>query len=357
MDFSACAATARAVTFEPVFLTAFPAEVLKNMELIANTLSVPGYVSDTMALAAVALIGYLVGHRTRRPSAAPVDKKLGAELSRAARIAKELQLVAERIRKEVALHQSSISRFKSQLGRAHDENIDDAWRTLAGEAEDLLAPTMKLASNLSAAYDQLRQQSTKLMNFAGSWTDLETGVGNRRALEEQLDVQMTAFEENNSRFSLALFSIESRRDDRLQDSPASELCGEFVKLLEHSARDTDLVTRYGEYEFVVLMEQTTLAGATVFSERLLQKAVGSLNGIVGGGIVEVQPGDTQEKILSRADSALYSARSSGRSCLFLHNGQVLRQLESTLSDKPAEDCSVVAESASEESTFVSASPS
>ena len=49
------------------------------MELLANTLSLPGYVSDTMALAAVALIGYLFGHRTRRPSADPVDEKLAAQ--------------------------------------------------------------------------------------------------------------------------------------------------------------------------------------------------------------------------------------------------------------------------------------
>ena len=325
---------ARAAICEPVSPTDTLDETFPTMDFVANTLSLSGYLSDTMALAAVALIGYLFGHRTRRQVADPLDKKLNAELSRAVRIAKDLQLVAGRIRKEVALHQSSISRFQIEVRGMRKKDAGDAWQTLTGEAEALLAPTMKLASNLSAAYDQLRQHSSQLMNFAGSRSDLETGVGNRRALEEQLEIQLAAYEENKIRFSLALFSVES---------PSPDLLRKFAELLEHSARDTDLVTRYGEEEFVVLMAQTTLAGAAVFSERLFCKANVDLDCIIGGGIVDVQPGDSQEKLLSRADSALYSARSIGHSCLFLHNGKSLRQLESVPSDDVAELPMVAAE--------------
>ncbi|MCH8839743.1 MAG: GGDEF domain-containing protein [Planctomycetes bacterium] len=314
------------------------------MELLTNTLSLPGYVSDTMALAAVALIGYLFGHRTRQQSTDPVDEKLKAELSRAVRIAKELQQVAGRIRKEVALHQSSISQFHSRMGRLQENDAGDALQTLTGEAEALLGPTMRLASNLAAAYDQLRQQSSQLMNFAGSRSDPQTGVGNRRALEEQLDTQLAAYKENNSRFSLTLFSIELPSFARSQELLSLDLLRDVAELLEHSARDTDLVARYSENEFVVLMAQTTLAGAAVFSERLFHKVTTELGCVIDGGIVEVQPGDTPEKLLSRADSALYSARSSGRSCLYLHNGKALRQLESTHSHAVAELPSTAAES-------------
>ena len=298
------------------------------MDFVTNTLVLSGYVSDTVALAAVALIGYLVGHRTRQQRVVIKDQKLRDGLSRAVHIAKELQLVAGRIRREVAQHESRISRFQSQVGDAQNCEVGPAWQTLTSEAEELLAPTMKLASNLSAAYDQLRLHSSQLMTFTGSWSDLETGVGNRRALEEQLQVQLTAYRENKSRFSLALFSI---------DSSEPELIREFALLLERSARDTDLVCRYGQCEFVVLMAQTTLAGATVFSERLLREATAEFSGEVDGGIVEVQSGDTSAKLLSRADSALYSARSSTSSCLFVHNGKVLRQLEGTAPANQAEE--------------------
>jgi hypothetical protein len=72
------------------------------------------------------------------------------------------------------------------------------------------------------------------------------------------------------------------------------------------------------------MPQTTLAGATIFSQRLLDIAERELNVCVFGGIVEVQVSDTPEKLLSRADSALYSARSNGQSCLYQHTGKEIR---------------------------------
>lgn len=297
------------------------------MDYLANTLSIPVYVTDTTALAAVALIGYLFGRRTRQQAPAVKDEKLSTELSRAVRIAKELQQVAGRIRREVALHQSSISQFQSRVGSVQTGDVETAWLTLTDEAEALLAPTMKLASNLSAAYDQLRQHSSQLMNFAGSRSDPQTGVGNRRALQDHLETHLAAYAENNSRFSLVLFSVESSPQFEQETLQSSDLLCDFAEQLEHSARDTDLVARYSDDEFVVLMAQTTLAGAAVFSERFLRKASAELECSIGGGIVEVQQGDTPERLLSRADSALYSARSNGCSCLYLHNGKVLRQVD------------------------------
>jgi diguanylate cyclase len=315
-------------------------EVLLNMESIVNWLSVPGYVSDTMALAAVALIGYLFGHRSRQKPTDQADKNIHSELTRAVHIAKELQHVAGRIRKEVAMHQSSISRFQSKVGSAQLNGSSDAWETLTGEAEELLVPTMKLALNLSTAYDELRQHSSQLLDFTRSRSDLETGVGNRRALEEQLDIDLTGYEKNKNRFSLVLFSVEPPEGEGPQDLPTADLLRSFAELLEQKVRDTDLVTRYGESEFVVQMSQTTLSGAAVFSGRLLHFATSNLNCVVSGGIAEVQPGDTQEKLLSRANSALYSARSNGHSCLFQHNGKVIRKLEekppAKASQKPTE---------------------
>lgn len=289
-----------------------------------------GYLTDTMALAAVALIGYLFGHRTRKQAPETGDEKLNLELARAVQVAKELHQVAQRIRQDVAFHQTSIAQFRSRIGQLqHDEQVD-SWQSLSSEAEALLAPTMKLATNLSLAYDQIRKQSTLLMNFAGSRSDPETGVYNRCAMEEQLDVLFSLHEQNDSRFALALFSVESDPNEEFEEAIAFNLLQGFARILEGCARDTDLVARYGNDEFIVLMPQTTLAGATVFSERLIRRAKTELECVANGGIVEVLPEDTPERLLSRADSALYSARANGASCLYQHNGRTIRHHEEGL---------------------------
>ena len=290
------------------------------MLISAMTENMHGYLAETVALAAVAAIGYLVGQRSRRAEVAPGDEKLHHELSRAAVIAKELQQIAGRIRQDVATHQSNIAQFKERVSGLQSEAGDDGWQALGAEAESLLTPTMKLATDLSLAYDQLRKQSLQLMNFAGSRNDPQTGLFNRRAMEEQLEVQFSLHEQNNSRFSLALFSIDGCSDRADYDA----LVCDFASLLESSARDTDVVARYGSDEFVALMPQTSLAGAMIFSERFLRRASEELPFVVAGGVVSVHGDDDVQKLLSRADSALYSARAEGTSCLYRHDGDMIR---------------------------------
>ncbi len=294
--------------------------------------------TDTVALAAVALIGYLFGRRTQKKRTDPDDGKLTNELSRAAQIACELQQIAGRIREEVAQHQTKITHFKSRLDEAQQGDSANGWQALSQEAESLLTPTMKLAVNLSIAYNELRKQSNQLMVFAGSRTDQETGLRNRRAMEEQLGILLSIHAQDSSRFSLALFSV----GNDLQPLTKAQFSA-MANLLASTARDTDIVARYSPDEFVVLMPQTSLAGATIFSHRLLQTADNDLGLVVYGGIVEVQAEDTLETMFSRADSALYSARSDGESCLYQHTGKAIRLHDANLVS-PAEEQSPLMES-------------
>ncbi len=293
------------------------------MSLFAISSSFQGMLTDTAALAAVALLGYLFGRRSRNSVSVPGDLKLNHELSRASSIAIELQQIAARIRNDVASHQSNISQFKARVANLKTQKTDDGWQALSSEAETLLAPTMKLTSELSLAYDQLRKQSLLLMNFAGSRTDPHTGMHNRRAMEEQLEVLFSIHEQNATRFSLALFSLDC--DTNAEE--ADELFIQFAELLESCARDTDIVARYSNQEFVVLMPQTSLSGAAIFSERLLYRADELHQCVIAGGTVEVQSEDDASKLLSRADSALYSARANGYNCLYQHNGKTIRERE------------------------------
>ena len=296
--------------------------------LLGTTVSVPVYLADTVALAAVALIGYLCGQRSRGTDQKTTDEQLLTEVTRATQIAKELQDITRRIRQDVAFHQSNITQFKTRLCSLRKDGDMDGWTALSSEAESLLVPTMKLATDLSLAYDQLRTQSGLLMNFAGSRTDPETGLHNRRALEEQLEILFSLLEQNQSRFSVALFSVDCPPGE----SPLEQQLVDFAKVLYSCARDTDIVARYSTEEFVVVMPQTSLAGATIFSERLLRRANQELHCIVAGGIVEVHSRDNAQSLLSRADSALYSARSHGQSCLYQHNGKSIRAHEVDLSN-------------------------
>ena len=316
------------------------------MELLTEYFLLPGYLTEATALAAVALLGYLFGRSAAGKTSLANNDDLAGDINRAVRIARDLQNVTDRIRQELAKHQGCISKFQSHVGSIDSNQEQEAWSELASEAEALLVPTMTVTTSLSAAYDQLRKHSAELMNFTSSRTDPETGVSNRRALEEHLDSQFVAFGLNKNRFCLAMFSVSGPEDKPLDAEEHKELRASFARLVEHSARDTDFVARYSEDEFTVVMSNTTIAGATIFSERLLRLVEVNLQCFVSGGMAEVTSEDDSEKLFSRVDSALYSARSNGGNCLYLHDGKALRRLQA-VQNTPPEQCT---EQASEEPT-------
>jgi diguanylate cyclase (GGDEF)-like protein len=296
-----------------------------------STLAVPNGIQIglpvTVALAAVALIGYLFGQRTRSTMLAALDERRQQELARAGRIAWQLEHIAATLRQDLLAHHAQVVGFKRRLRQATDTASDDAWEQLCREAEHMLGPTMQLAHQLSHAYDQIRQQSDALETFTQGRTDPLTGVGNGRALEQQLGVLLSAATRGTTQFTVALVSLDRDASGITGRSVATILpvLPKLAAVIRTCMRDTDFVARYGDEEFVVVMPQTSLAGASVFGDRLRNRVIEDLNATVCCGISEAQSEDDSRSLLARADSALYSAKAAGSNRLFVHTGAHIRE--------------------------------
>ncbi|MBA3482944.1 MAG: GGDEF domain-containing protein [Pirellulales bacterium] len=290
--------------------------------MLASFLFTQGLLVDTAALASVALVGYLFGRRTRRLSTTS-DVTLLIELARAQTISKELEHIAVRARTEAAALVRHVSGFQGQIGMMQTGSATAGWQNLREQADALLGPTMRLTTTLSLACDELRQQQAQLMTYAGSRIDPETGLHNRRSMSEHLEALLSAHADGERRLALGVFSV-SLANDEAADSAEAQL-RTMAHLIEQCVRGHDVVARYSQDEFVVLMPKTPLAGALGFGERLLRLVDAEMECVVRGGLVEAGPGETPVGLLSRADSALYSARTHEEACLFQHNGVSVRR--------------------------------
>lgn len=274
-----------------------------------------------MALAVVAAIGYLMGRRTQKSTNELVDHSK-RELRHAQTVAAELEKITLGIRKSLTKHHANVTRFKDRIGKLGEQHEESAWKELCREAEEMLKPTLKLATQIANAYDEIRQQSANLMTFTEVRTDPLTNVKNRRALDDAIQAQFALMSRYETPFSLVIFDIDhfKRINDGHGHLYGDKMLQELARLLDEHARETDIVTRYGGDEFVMVMPQTDIEGASILSERLRAKVREKISVTVSGGVASAQKGDTQEILLTRADAALYQAKTSGRNSVYRHDG-------------------------------------
>ncbi len=121
--------------------------------------------------------------------------------------------------------------------------------------------------------------------------------------------------------SLVICDIDhfKRINDSYGHQAGDEVLIAFAALLRRHCRSGDLVARYGGEEFVMLCSDCDNSTATHRAEELrAELAEFPMQALEGKsitssfGVTELQPGDTPETMLRRADRALYQAKEAGR---------------------------------------------
>ena len=273
-----------------------------------------------VALALVAFLGYLVGIRRRGQEGLRSSAK--RELKRAKQVIRELETISSQVRRHLANHHASVMRFKSRVSEIGKVEDRAPWHELSAEAEQMLRPTLTLATQIAHAYDEIRQQTNQLMAFADLRTDPLTGLNNRRALDETLQ-SMTALQTRYGKlFSLILIDIDhfKKINDERGHLQGDQILQQVSDVFRDCVRETDMVTRFGGEEFVVVAPETDVNESCVVAERIRENIECRLGITVSCGVAMGITGETPEELIARADSALYSAKASGRNSVYSHTG-------------------------------------
>ena len=170
---------------------------------------------------------------------------------------------------------------------------------------------------LARSHQELARREETILQM--SLTDSLTGVGNRRWLDESLAVETERAQRYGTGMSLAMIDIDLFKS--VNDTWGHEV-GDLVlksvgELLRNVKRQSDMVARWGGEEFVVLMPATSLDDAVAAAERLrrameLLTVAGLVQFTASFGVACLQPLETGQALLARADHALYAAKRAGR---------------------------------------------
>jgi len=168
-------------------------------------------------------------------------------------------------------------------------------------------------------------------------TDALTGLGNRAAFLDRLNLQLAQAKCSGKQFAVLYLDLDHFKDvnDTLGHSTGDALLRAVADRIRNCVRETDAVARFGGDEFAVLQDDMGgLAGAKRLASRIRNSLAApySIDGnqvhtTVSIGIVPYSMGiEGADSMLTKADLALYRAKEEGRNQFRFHIAELDQQV-------------------------------
>lgn len=154
-------------------------------------------------------------------------------------------------------------------------------------------------------------------------TDSMTGLYNRRYFMEEIRREIARAERNNTSLCVIMNDLDGLKqvNDRFGHDQGDLLIKSWGAIMREEVRGSDIVTRLGGDEFILLTPETDLQEAEQLSKRLLSAANNSQVQVDGGimgisvsiGIASYPVHATDvDELLRKADEAMYHAKKTGK---------------------------------------------
>ena len=187
---------------------------------------------------------------------------------------------------------------------------------LAGQLSGLRFDLRAQKLELRQALERIRLLATR---------DELTGLPNRRHAQDLLTLEVSRAQRERAPLSLCLMDIDHFK--RINDTLGHAAGDQVLRLVARHAmlalRQTDVLTRWGGEEFLLLLSNTSLADAEAVVERMRQRLNSAdtwreqpqLRVTFSAGITAHRDGEDMQETIARADILLYRAKDAGRDCV------------------------------------------
>ncbi len=172
---------------------------------------------------------------------------------------------------------------------------------------------------------ELREALEKVRRLA-SFDEL-TGLPNRRQVMEFFSQEERRALRQTAPLCCAVIDIDffKQINDRMGHPAGDEALQRFSALLSAALRADDVLARWGGEEFMLLLPSTPVEEASEVLERLRGRCADRANWLdaphlqvtFSAGLAAHRPGEPTERLIARADAALYQAKAAGRNRVML----------------------------------------
>jgi diguanylate cyclase len=283
----------------------------------------------------------------------PIDKATLEALERGLRdltmkqgvLKKSLDEARDALKQMVSTFVDRLSAMADDTGEYHDRLAGYAERiegvqdlsALSGLVVEVMQDTRSVQADLARSREELLESRRRVDEYQQQVQKLEgemallsdrlhedqlTQLLNRRGLARAFDTEIARSERHGRPMCLAVLDVDDFKqlNDRLGHQAGDLALIHLARIVRRSIRPTDVISRYGGEEFVILLpETTTEAGVSVMTrvQRELTKRIFLHNHervliTFSAGVAQRQPGESQDDLIARADRALYHAKQTGK---------------------------------------------
>ncbi|MBF0264913.1 MAG: GGDEF domain-containing protein [Gammaproteobacteria bacterium] len=183
--------------------------------------------------------------------------------------------------------------------------------------------------NLQKTIRELEESKAELKLLAS--TDPMTGLYNRRYFKDVSEHIFNISKRENKSLSVLMLDIDKfkRINDTFGHQKGDEVIMLLASILQKHARKSDIISRFGGEEFLILLPETAIDGANTIAEKIRTNIrtldievevekdkieVISITFTVSAGVSTINFNQDLniEAAINRADKALYQAKESGR---------------------------------------------
>lgn len=156
-----------------------------------------------------------------------------------------------------------------------------------------------------------------------------TGVNNRRFFDQRIEEEVSRAKRQKTPLSCLFVDLDhfKRVNDQHGHQAGDVILKQVATLLNDSLRSTDVLSRYGGEEFVILLTDTDATVAADIARRMREQIAAMHFNVSHGRKVQItlsiglatldiaSASQTSKQLLQAADQAVYAAKISGRNCV------------------------------------------
>jgi len=207
---------------------------------------------------------------------------------------------------------AQMNRLVEMLSKAREGDFSDRFE----EGDE---PLPNPVSVIGRAYNQMREHLQTIV-----LTDPLSGCFNRRGLNQLAEREVSRAVRQKKELAVLTIDLDhfKRVNDEYGHLTGDEVIREVGELLRRTAREADIVARFGGEEFTILAPETNEEGALILADRVMYAfrshtfctlpPDSRLTASIGIAAEFARDDEVAKVLLARADEALYVAKRNGR---------------------------------------------